>query len=166
MLIPAQPTPHSGAAEAPETPREPVLPAGGPVYTCYRYESSLHGPIRASDDTIVVRLPDNARDWAKNPFHQFAQATWPTADEATGWLGDELQRIAKALRPGNPEAARSVEAVLDGCADDLDTLQSACQTVLHLPGAGTIALAIVARWQAGAIHPLVAQGAAARSEAA
>lgn len=160
MPIQAMP-PNDGFAAS--TPRDAVAPAGGPVYTCYRYESSLHGPIRDSDDTIVVRLPDTARGWAKNPFHQFAAATWATADEATGWLGDELRRIGQDLRPASPKSARTVEAALAGCADDLDTLQSACQAILHLPGVGTIALAIVACWRAGAIHPLVAKGVACRS---
>jgi hypothetical protein len=147
-------------AEA-DTELPPPAP-GTPVYHCYRYESSRHNPVYDADGTILLRLPVTERGWRANPWHQFEDRTWLSSEEALGWLGDRLRDVAWALRPTNRAASQAVMKALDDCKGALFSMQSACQTVIHLPARGTVAFAIVAAWDLTETHPLLSRGPAER----
>lgn len=138
----------------------PVL--GTPVYHCYRYESMRHNPVYDADGTILLRPPISERGWRANPWHQFEDRSWLSSEEALGWLGDRLREVATTLRPTNRAASQAVMEALDDCKSALSSMQSACQTVIHLPARGTVAFAIVASWDPTATHPLLSQGPCGR----
>lgn len=151
------------AATADEAP--PVPAFGAPVYHCYRFESVKHNPVYDAEGTVMLRTPSSGRGWRANPWHQFQEHTWLSAEEALGWLGDRLRELAGKLGHPDRVGAQTLLDVLDGCRAQLSSLQSACQIAVDLPHQGTAAFAIVASWDRSAIHPwLVGLAARPRQE--
>ncbi|MEU5874177.1 hypothetical protein AB0A73_21805 [Glycomyces sp. NPDC047369] len=151
--------PVSGPGPGGDAPGEEPRPLrpGTAIYRCYRYRRGVDPIPRYADASVPARLPEDPREWRLEPWRQCEQAAEFDAEAAVSWFAARLREVIAG--PGQDRAAAEewVEARAGECAADLDMQAMAHHLMLELPRGGLVALAVVATWHAGALHPKLAE---------
>lgn len=156
LVVQYRPTPQRGPRDHRPAKQRPPRP-GTAVYHCYRYASDSDPVPAYADGTAPGHLPTDARGWRLTPWRDYEDTAEFDADAATSWLTTQIRGTA-AGHPGHVVDQRVVDAASAGCTAALNSLASAYQTTINLPGGNVLALAVVAIWDPAVIHPRLQLG--------